>query len=98
MKRMITLLTAALVAFGANASAANSAALNYQEYCDSGPPACSAPSCMQAPCPPPFDPCAPCAPVCGTECGVSVCAIGVAILAIVAAAAIILSSETEHVH
>ena len=61
------------------------------------PPPCSAPSC-QAPRAPPCDPCDPCAPMCGTECGVSVCAIAVAVAAIVAAAAIILASSSESSH
>lgn len=62
-------------------------------------PCCSAPSCCQPmPCDPPCDPCAPCAPACGLNCGVSICAIGVAILAIVGAAALILSSEHVHTH
>ncbi len=54
--------------------------------------------------PPPQDPppasacaptsaCAPCtAPVCGTECGISICALGIGIAALVTAAVIIVSS------
>ncbi len=47
------------------------------------------------------DPAAPCAPVCGTNCGISCCAIGVGIIAVAAAAAIIVSSgngTTTHAH
>lgn len=51
------------------------------------PPAACAP-CQQQPC----SPCDPCAPVCGAECGVSICAIGVGIAALAAAAAIIVAS------
>ncbi|MEZ5315659.1 MAG: hypothetical protein R3E91_05595 [Chlamydiales bacterium] len=46
--------------------------------------------------------CDPCAPICGTKCGISICAIGVAIVAIAGAAAIILvsgnGSSTTHQH
>lgn len=38
------------------------------------------------------EPCNPCAPVCGSECGISVCAIGVAIAALATAAVLIVSS------
>lgn len=34
----------------------------------------------------------PCAPICGTECGISICAIAIGIAALVAAAAIIIAS------
>ena len=34
----------------------------------------------------------PCAPICGTQCGISICAIGIAVAAVVAAAAIIIAS------
>lgn len=66
------------------------------------------PTCNSLPCDcPPAQPevslpirqCAPCAPVCGTDCGVSICAVVIAIAAVVAAGAIILASgETENVH
>lgn len=38
------------------------------------------------------DPCDPCAAVCGTQCGISIVAIGVALAAVIAAAAIIIAS------
>ncbi len=61
--------------------------------CPPGAP-CGTPTPCAAPCAPaPCDPCDPCAPVCGTECGISVCAIVVGIAALAAAAAIIICSS-----
>ena len=56
---------------------------------------CAAPPC--GPCGAPA--CGPCdagAPVCGAECGISICAIGVAVAAVAAAAAIIIASGNGH--
>jgi hypothetical protein len=110
LKKTAILLSAILLTFGGRAAASNTPVVYYQNYagscsnCNSNPcacpPVCSAPSC-QAPCPPLPDPCSPCAPVYAAECGVSICAIGAAVLAIVGAAALILSSQepvTEHAH
>src|ERR1700722_2803627 len=51
--------------------------------------------CAPAPCAPPCGP-QPCAPACGVDCGISLCAIGVAVAALVAAAVIIVSSGNGH--
>lgn len=64
--------------------------------CEAPPPeepetyACAptTPACAPAPC----DPAAPCAPVCGTECGISLCAIAVGVVALAVAAVIIATS------
>lgn len=61
--------------------------------CPPGAPCTSATPatpCAPEPC---QSPCDPCAPVCGTGCGISVCAIVVAIAALAAAAAIIIGSS-----
>lgn len=61
---------------------------------DAPPPACA--PCGNAPCKKP-DPCAP-APVCGTNCGISLCYVGLAIAGVAAAAAIIVTSNNGSVH
>ncbi len=65
-----------------------------------GPPPPVPPPPPPCPVPDPCSPCDPCAPVCGTQCGISICAIGVAIAGVAAAAAIIIgtggSSSTAH--
>lgn len=65
-------------------------------YCDPCPPAscepCN-PCSQQTYCPPPCDPCDPCAPVCRVNSGISLCAIGLALLAIGGAAAIVVTSN-----
>lgn len=64
--------------------------------CDAAPTDCAAPCAQPTPCAAPCNvptPCAPCAPVCGTECGISICAIGIAIAAVAAAGAIIIASS-----
>lgn len=48
-----------------------------------------------------FDPCDPCAPICGTSCGVTVCSVALAVGLVVGVAAIILStgdSISAHTH
>lgn len=58
------------------------------------PPPAAAP--VPAPCAvpqsPPPAPCDPCAPVCGAECGISLCALGVAAVAVAAAIVIIVTA------
>lgn len=93
------LLCCALVTFGTKVSA---------EMCDppapyyAPPPICNPTPCPQPyppPCSSPCAPCDPCAPVCGLDCGVSICAIAVAVLAVVGAAALVLAvGGHEHVH
>lgn len=58
-----------------------------------GPPPCGAAPCASA-----CAPCDPCAPIVGLKCGVSFCAVGVAIVAVVAAAAIVIATSggTSH--
>lgn len=51
-------------------------------------PSCAAPP--PAPCP------TPCAPACGTECGISICALGIGIAALATAAVLIVSSGNGH--
>ncbi|MFZ0566053.1 MAG: hypothetical protein WAM28_07705 [Chlamydiales bacterium] len=84
----------------------------YCSVCDCYPCRCPSPSYAQPvlaascapcphPCPPPNPcfPCDPCAPVCGTQCGLTVCAIGAAVALVVITAAIIVSTgEASHVH
>lgn len=53
------------------------------------------PSPCQAPCQTPCNPCDPAAPVCGSPCGISICAILVAIAAVVGAGAIIVASSSS---
>ncbi|MCH9608948.1 MAG: hypothetical protein S4CHLAM45_03110 [Chlamydiales bacterium] len=69
---------------------------NYTPPYPKEPTPCPPTESNAAPCAP--TPCAtttcdPCAPVCGAECGISVCAITVAIAAVAAAAAIIVASS-----
>ncbi len=106
MKQMRALVTLFLL-FGTPLSAADNPFLDYQNYnhgycpeCDCAPCACGDPA--PAPCAASGGACDPCAPVCGTECGVSICAIGVVVAAIAGAAAIIIvsgsGSSTTHAH
>ncbi len=69
----------------------------YDPYCPSCDPYGYAAPC--APCRP--QSCDPCAPACGTSCGLSACSIAVAVAAVVGVAAIIISSpgaSTVHSH
>lgn len=114
MRKIIALLSAILIVCGTSLTAADSTFLDYQNYnhgycpeCSCYPCRCDVPCPEEAPCDPcpvpnPCNPCDPCAPVCGTECGVSICAIGIGLAAVAAAAAIIIASgnggSTEHLH
>lgn len=59
----------------------------------SPPPPGGAPPCGTTPCATTCAPCDPCAPIVGLKCGVSFCAVGVAIVAIVGAAAIVIATS-----
>lgn len=93
----MTLLAVLLMSFGMTASA--------DSYCGN-PGCCQASNCRSGCRQPCYNayPCDPCdipAPICGTDCGLSVCSIAAAIAAVVAVAAIILSSpgaSTVHSH
>lgn len=99
MKKYVSILTTVCFALGATLSASNTAYADYQNYNQGYPPAvapggptpCGAPVYGPGPCAT-CGPCDPCAPVCGTDCGVSICAIGLGVVAVAAAAAIIIAS------
>ena len=104
-----------LIAFSSLLSAASNTFMDYQNYnhgycpdCNCYPCKCNAGgacphgvsgegSCNLCPKP---DPCCPPATSCGTQCGVSVCAIGATIAIVAGVAAIIVSSGngTAHAH
>lgn len=73
-------------------------ASNTEKTCDPCQPPGQAPCgqapCAEAPCEKPCDP----APVCGTDCGISICALGIGLAALAAAAAIIVSSGNGKSH
>lgn len=101
MKQVIAILSLIVMATGTTLSAASNTFLDYQNYnhgycptCNCEPCTCGSPQPPPPPCPEPGGPCDPCAPVCGTECGVSICAIGVGVAAVAAAAAIIVTSSS----
>ncbi len=100
MYKIIALLSSILI-FGTPLSAADNTFLDYQNYnhgycstCNCEPCACGQPPAQ------PCNPCDPCAPVCGTECGISLCAIAVGVAAVAVAAVIILvsGSGSSHAH
>ena len=96
MKKVTALLSLMLVAFSTSLAAADNTFIDYQNYNHGYCSSCNCAPCVCDPSPPPCSvpcaPCDPCAPVCGTECGVSICAIGVGVAAVAAAAAIIIAS------
>lgn len=96
MKKLTLFFSVMLLTLSTSLSAADNTFIDYQNYnhgycssCNCAPCACEP---APAPCQQPCGPCDPCAPVCGTECGVSICAIGVGVAAVAAAAAIIIAS------
>ncbi|MFZ0566052.1 MAG: hypothetical protein WAM28_07700 [Chlamydiales bacterium] len=68
------------------------------------PPPLGSPPPDPCPVPDPCDSaCDPCAPTCGTECGLTICTVGVVIVALAATAAIVISSgegdpDNAHAH
>lgn len=99
MRKMIGFLSIFVMVFGTTLSAADNPYLNYQNYnhgycpeCNNAPCSCAQP-CSPNSCQTYCDPCDPCAPVCGTECGISLCAIGVGVVAVAAAVAIVIAAS-----
>ena len=95
MKQIGAILSILLIVLSANAGAADTAFMDYQSYNDSYCSGCSCQPCgCETPCPQsmPCDPCNPCGPVCGTDCGMSLVAVGIGIAPVAAAAAIIATS------
>ena len=97
MKKMRFLFAAILLLFIFSLQAADNTFIDYQNYnhgycatCNYAPCICE-PAQAQTQAPSPAT-CPPSAPVCGTESGVSICAIGAGIAAVTAAAAIIIAS------
>jgi hypothetical protein len=96
MYKFCTLLTVIGISFGMSVSADPYYGTGYYPTynCD--------PQGYQQPCAADCYPCDPCsltAPICGTDCGLSVCSIAAAIAAVVGVAAIILSSpNASHTH
>jgi len=108
MQKVTALFSILLLACTSIVRADDDTFIDYQNYnhgycstCSNAPCGCGEP-CSDEGCPPVVNPCDPCAPVCGTECGISVCAIAVAIAAVAAAAAIVISSgdggSSTHIH
>ncbi|NGX60729.1 MAG: hypothetical protein K940chlam9_00197 [Chlamydiae bacterium] len=115
MKKTLSLLCILLTAFALPLRASSNTFQDYQNYnhgycpsCNCSPCGCGADgACPEEPYPTPCEeeepcgPCDPCGPVCGAECGISLCAIGVGAAAIVIAGVIILTSgdgEAGHFH
>ncbi len=105
MKKFVSFICMALMASVSVMHAETSNLYDYQNYnhgycpeCECSPCTCQ-PSGEQTTCPAACSSCEGNAPVCGTECGISICALGVAVAALAAAAAIIISSgngSTSH--
>ncbi|MCC5832475.1 MAG: hypothetical protein JJU12_05460 [Chlamydiales bacterium] len=109
MNKVVAIISMIMMACATTLSGADSPYMNYQNYnhgycpgCNCAPcgcpqPAAPPPSAASNPPspPPPCNPCDPCAPVCGAECGISLCAIGVGIAALAIAAGIIAASGSS---
>ncbi|NGX55752.1 MAG: hypothetical protein KR126chlam2_01394 [Chlamydiae bacterium] len=102
MKKLIALFCTGLIAIGGISVADTGKLYDYQNYNHGYCPECSCTPCecqsadQSSPCPPACD---PCASACGADCGISMCALGIGLAALAAAAAIIVSSgngSTSH--
>jgi len=104
MQKTTALFSILLLACTSVVRANDDTFIGYQNYnngycstCSNAPCGCGEP-CSNEECS-----CEPCAPVCGTECGISIRAIAVALVAIAAGTAIIITSgnndsSSPHIH